>query len=221
MEVTASVPNKVFVGGIPKMTTDDELMRTAEMFGAVKFVKIIRGVSKSSATFGFVSFMDDISAQKMMASRVRLKGQVVDCKPTQRYDSLKAANEDIYRRKIYIGGFSRRLSENQIKDLLLQFGSIDQVVINKDLQSGLSRGSGFVIFKHERDCAYVSQLRVEELYGQRLIILPCKKRGQIFKRQTFTSNLQKNSSKLEKNTKEGSSYFVTKPRVGKTILQLI
>lgn len=72
MEVTASVPNKVFVGGIPKMTTDDELMRAAEMFGAVKFVKIIRGASKSSATFGFVSFMDDISAQKMIASRVRL-----------------------------------------------------------------------------------------------------------------------------------------------------
>lgn len=221
MDSRAAVPNKVFVGGIPKMTSEHELMTAARQFGSVKFVKIIPSLAKSSATFGFVSFLEEISAQRMIKSRVILQGQVVDCKPTQKYSHLKEANEEIYKRKVYIGSFSRHLTEDCIKHLLTKFGQIDQVVINRDLKSGQSRGSGFVIFKQEKVSAYVSNLRIQQIEGQRMIVLPCKNRGQIFKNLYVSANNENQMAKPVQVVETPKTiHLQVRPKIGLTALQL-
>lgn len=175
------VPNKVFVGGVPRSGTEDDLAKAAQVFGKVRCVKLIRSLTKSTANFGFVSFWHDEAAQRMIAAKVKIRSKIVDCKPTRHYDSLKEANEELLRHKIYIGGFCKQLTETDVACLFETFGKIKEVSINRDLLTNRSRGSGFVVFESEDICQQVTNMRITELEGQRMIVLPCKRRGQISK----------------------------------------
>lgn len=208
------VPNKVFVGGIPRAATEDDLLKSAQTFGKIKYVKLIKSLTTSAATFGFVSFWQEASAQKMIAASVKIRGKIVDCKVTKEYESLREANDELLRRKLYIGGFSKYLNEADIIKLFETIAQVEQVIINKDLQSGKSRGSGFVVFKTEAACLKVAQSKITEIAKQRMIVLPCKKRGQINKglqsqsaNSTFTPQTNsdnKNAIKLTSQVKISS-----------------
>ena len=51
--------NKLFVGGLPPMATEDELKQFAESYGAVQDVKImIDRTTQRSRGFGFITFVD-------------------------------------------------------------------------------------------------------------------------------------------------------------------
>lgn len=220
------VINKVFVGGIPKETTDQEVFRCACRFGRVKSIKIIRAQSKSAATFGFVSFYESASAQWMISSEVFLRGRRVECSFTKTYSSLKETNEELMKRKVYIGGFKKNLKEKDIKKLLSVLGKIESVVINKDIKTGKSRGSGFAVFQTEEDCIRVSQLNIEEVGGQRMVVLPCKKRGQIFKAHpTGVSNSLQNGApnEAESHLKDYNfcTVYRTNPKFKQTVFQIL
>ncbi|KAF5394068.1 Boule isoform F [Paragonimus heterotremus] len=61
------IPNRIFVGGIPSNTTEQELKTFFSSFGQVKDVKIISdrlGVSKGS--YGFVTFESQEMAEKII-----------------------------------------------------------------------------------------------------------------------------------------------------------
>lgn len=187
------VPNKVFVGGIPSSASKQQLLKAAQVFGKVKSVKLIKNLTNSTATFGFVSFWQEEDAQRMIAGEVNLRGKVLDCKPTTKYDALKQTNEQLLRRKVYIGGFCKSLSEADIQDLFRPFGGVEQVVINRDLDSGKSRGSGFVMFNSESVCQKVVSYGITALGHLRMIVLPCQRRGLINK--ALTTNTKKSSPK--------------------------
>lgn len=207
------VPNKVFVGGIPRSATQDELLKAAQAFGPVKFVKLIKNITNSSATFGFVSFWSAEPAQKMLAARVKVHGKAVECRATMEYGQLKAANEELLKRKVYIGGFSKQLKEAKVLKMFEAFGEVEEVVINRDVQSSRSRGSGFVIFKSEEVCREVVNREITELADQRMIVLPCKRRGLINKGLSSNSvgSTEKppNSSSQKESAKHISSVKIS------------
>lgn len=51
--------------------------------------------------------------------------------------------------KIFVGGLDFRLTNEELKQHFVQFGEIDSAVILKDINTGQSRGFGFVTFKDE------------------------------------------------------------------------
>ena len=51
--------------------------------------------------------------------------------------------------KIFVGGLDFKLTNEDLKQHFLQFGPIESAVILKDINTGLSRGFGFVTFKDE------------------------------------------------------------------------
>ena len=51
--------------------------------------------------------------------------------------------------KIFVGGLDFRLTNEELKQHFSEFGEIDSAVILKDINTGQSRGFGFVTFKDE------------------------------------------------------------------------
>ena len=51
--------------------------------------------------------------------------------------------------KIFVGGLDFKLTNEDLKQHFLQFGEIESAVILKDINTGQSRGFGFVTFKEE------------------------------------------------------------------------
>lgn len=51
--------------------------------------------------------------------------------------------------KIFVGGLDFKLTNEDLKQHFLQFGDIETAVILKDINTGMSRGFGFVTFKEE------------------------------------------------------------------------
>ncbi|VEL18607.1 unnamed protein product [Protopolystoma xenopodis] len=65
------IPNRIFVGGIPSNTTEQELKNFFSTFGQIKDVKIINdrlGASKGS--YGFVTFESQEMAEKIIKNEV-------------------------------------------------------------------------------------------------------------------------------------------------------
>lgn len=51
--------------------------------------------------------------------------------------------------KIFVGGLDFRLTNEELKQHFSEFGEIESAVILKDINTGQSRGFGFVTFKSE------------------------------------------------------------------------
>lgn len=89
----------------------------------------------------------------------KIKGRVVDCKiaiPKQSDDyqdnnsAFTNNNNDnnVFNRKLFIGGLHQMLTEVDLMNYFSHFGEIEQCIIMKDKITGKSRGFGFIIFSN-------------------------------------------------------------------------
>lgn len=51
--------------------------------------------------------------------------------------------------KIFVGGLDFKLNNDELRQHFLHYGAIESAVILKDINTGQSRGFGFVTFKEE------------------------------------------------------------------------
>lgn len=58
-------PNRLFVGGMSRETTEEEIFQLFSRFGQVKSTKIITDVEGSSKGYGFVTFASEEEAQRI------------------------------------------------------------------------------------------------------------------------------------------------------------
>ncbi|KAL3319032.1 hypothetical protein Ciccas_002302 [Cichlidogyrus casuarinus] len=66
-KVGTLVPNRIFVGGLPPNTSEDELRQFFSKFGQVKDVKvIIDRIAQSKGTYGFVTFESQEVAERII-----------------------------------------------------------------------------------------------------------------------------------------------------------
>lgn len=64
--------------------------------------------------------------------------------------------------KIYVGNLSFQSTENGLRELFGQFGSVDEASIVNDRETGRSRGFAFVTMSNDSD----AQAAIEALHGQ-------------------------------------------------------
>lgn len=70
-------------------------------------------------------------------------------------------------RKLYVGNLPFSVSENQLKELFTQFGTVESVKIVTDAYSGRSKGFGFVEMTTEQEASAAAQnLNGAELEGR-------------------------------------------------------
>lgn len=64
-------------------------------------------------------------------------------------EERRKQKQDEMRRKIFIGGLSKFTNEGKIEEVFSQFGELEDILINRGIQSRESKGCAFVLFKKE------------------------------------------------------------------------
>eukprot|EP00457_Paulinella_chromatophora_P004367 gb/GEZN01004379.1/.p1 GENE.gb/GEZN01004379.1/~~gb/GEZN01004379.1/.p1 ORF type:complete len:499 (+),score=34.10 gb/GEZN01004379.1/:161-1657(+) len=135
---------KIFVGGIPWLTTDEELRVYFAKYGTVVDATIVRdsqtGVSRG---YGFVTFKEPEAAFAAAQPQHILNGRKMDCKIAAPTVSRRGGE---HVRKMFVGGLSRQTTSRILSDHFQSYGQLLNAVVMVDRTSGRSRGFGFVTF---------------------------------------------------------------------------
>lgn len=90
---------------------------------------------------------------------------------SQGYQQKKEVVFKYPRSKIFVGGLDFKLTNEDLKQHFLQFGPIESAVILKDINTGQSRGFGFVTFVDESVADnLVNNIRTTTIFGRKVDI---------------------------------------------------
>ncbi|BFZ65101.1 hypothetical protein YB2330_006264 [Saitoella coloradoensis] len=133
---------KMFIGGLNWETTEASMREYFEQFGPVTDCSVMRdGVSGRSRGFGFLTFENPESVDKVVAQEHYLDGKRVDPK------RAIPREEQSQTSKIFVGGVSPETSEQQFRTFFSQFGKVVDATLMIDKETGRARGFGFVTFE--------------------------------------------------------------------------
>jgi len=144
---------KLFIGGVSWETTDVAFSNFFSRFGEVKDAVIMRdSMTGRSRGFGFVTFADPASADKVLATTpLELDGRTMDPKPAVPKEQMSRGGGSGESgatpvKKLFIGGLSPDTQQSEFQEYFAQFGSVQDAIIMMDNNTGRPRGFGFVTF---------------------------------------------------------------------------
>ena len=72
---------------------------------------------------------------------------------------------------IYVGNLNYRVRENDLKNVMERFGTVDYVKVVKDRETGRSKGFAFVEMPNDEDARRaIEELNEKDLDGRKMII---------------------------------------------------
>ncbi|VVB09953.1 unnamed protein product [Arabis nemorensis] len=185
---------KLFVGGIPRETSEESLRQHFSRYGLVLGAL----VAKEKATgqprgFGFVRFANAFDVDKALRDSHFILGRAVDVKkaiPKHEQLRYQQPNGQLYAsevhqynggahemssngnnrrtKKLFVGGLSSDTTEEEFKAYFEKFGHTTDVVVMHDSTTNRPRGFGFVTFDSEDSVEVVMQSNFHELSNKRV-----------------------------------------------------
>jgi len=136
---------KVFVGGLSWQSSDKDLRKYFEKFGAIEKVTLkTDAMTGESRGFGFILYEDKESVEGVLAEQSHtLNGKKIG----PRRAKAKPQPEPIL--KIFIGGLDVEVTEEILRGHFEAFGTITEVILPKDKETNERRAFGFVKYESE------------------------------------------------------------------------
>lgn len=144
---------KVFVGGLSWETDEQSLRDYFGRYGSVSDCVIMRDrLTGHPRGFGFVTYDDQLVAERVAAEFHELDGRQVEAKiAVPRSECVPPSRSNAWRatKKVFIGGLPATCREADLHAHFARFGDIAECQVMYDHQTGNSRGFGFVTFTSE------------------------------------------------------------------------
>jgi RNA recognition motif-containing protein len=143
---------KLFIGGLSWESNEDSLRTYFGAFGRVSDCVIMRDRhSGHPRGFGFVSYDDEATADRVAADRHELDGRQVEAKrAVPRSECTPAARTHARAtKKVFVGGLPATCGDREFYEYFARFGDIAESQVMYDFQTRNSRGFGFVTFSAE------------------------------------------------------------------------
>ncbi|CAH1800488.1 unnamed protein product [Owenia fusiformis] len=159
-------PGKMFVGGLSWQTTPEGLREHFAKYGEISECMVMRDpITKRSRGFGFVTFTDVDSVDKVLANGPHeLDQKVVDPKVAfPRRPNAQQAAKVTRTKKIFIGGLSASTTIEDVKAYFGQFGKIEDAMLMFDKATQRHRGFAFVTFETEDIVEKVTEIHFHEI----------------------------------------------------------
>ncbi|KAL1559638.1 heterogeneous nuclear ribonucleoprotein 1-like [Salvia divinorum] len=171
---------KLFIGGIGWDTTEERLRDHFSRYGEVAHAVVMRDrVTSQPRGFGFVVFSDPSVIPSVLQQTHNIDGRTVEAKRAmsrEQQQTLKTGSnstggnfvgsENLKSKKIFVGGLPSTLNEDEFRGYFQDFGSVTDVVIMYDTNTGRPRGFGFISFTTEDSVDRVLQKTFHELKGK-------------------------------------------------------
>ncbi|PKA59989.1 Polyadenylate-binding protein 2 [Apostasia shenzhenica] len=140
-EILALPPHgtEVFIGGLPRDVTDEDLRDLCEPFGEIFEVRLVKDKEKKeNKGFAFTVFTTKAAAQKAIEEiqDKEFKGKTLRCSLSQ------------VKHRLFIGNVPKSLGEEELKKTLEEIGpGVENIEFFKDLQNP-NRNRGFVFVEY-------------------------------------------------------------------------
>ncbi|XP_074582759.1 heterogeneous nuclear ribonucleoprotein Q [Curcuma longa] len=144
--------SEVFIGGLPRDASEEDLRDLAEPFGDIFEVRIMKDKdTKESKGFAFIMFTNGNGAQKAIEGihEKEFKGRKLRC-------SLSQA-----KHRLFVGNVPKSLTEEELRNILEESGpGVENVEIFKDPQNP-TRNRGFLFVEYyNHACAEYARLKM-------------------------------------------------------------
>lgn len=137
----------LYVGGLESTVTDDTLEKLFSPHGDLVKVNILADKNSPGQSFAFVEFGKDEDAQtcyeSMTKDKLVIEGKSVVINWAYQSQQSKQNPDSI---NIFVGDLSTEINDEQLKDCFNEYPSVIQAHVMWDMQTGHSRGYGFVSF---------------------------------------------------------------------------
>jgi len=177
---------KLFVGGISWETTDEVLRQYFAKYGDIVDCIVMREpLTGRSRGFGFVTFTDPASCDKVLQEKHVLDGKPIDPKRAVPRDKIQNAprndpygggystggggggqvgqNGELRTRKIFVGGISQSTTEETLRAYFSQYGKVEETTVMVDKETRRPRGFAFVSFDSEDAVERVVEKKMHEI----------------------------------------------------------
>uniref|UniRef100_A0A3Q4HF04 Musashi RNA-binding protein 2a n=1 Tax=Neolamprologus brichardi TaxID=32507 RepID=A0A3Q4HF04_NEOBR len=133
-------PGKMFIGGLSWQTSPDSLRDYFSKFGEIRECMVMRDpTTKRSRGFGFVTFTDAASVDKVLAQQHHeLDSKTID--PKVAFPRRAQPKMVTRTKKIFVGGLSANTVVEDVKQYFEQFGKVDDAMLMFDKTTNRHRG---------------------------------------------------------------------------------
>lgn len=170
LSMSSTASKKVFVGGLSWETDETSLRDYFERYGPVSDCVIMRDRTTGHPRgFGFVTYDDQLVAERVAAEFHELDGRQVEAKiavPRSECNPGARSHASRATKKVFVGGLPASCRESELHAHFARFGEVAECQVMYDHQTGNSRGFGFVTFVHEATVDRVVDLEAHSILAK-------------------------------------------------------
>lgn len=202
---------KMFVGGLAKWITEEDLKGYFSNFAKIKKLKILREPKTgNSKGFGFIFFKSYSDLKNVLnhPESHQIRGRIVDCQEALGLASERDQKkfEMMNKRRVFIGNVSKTATDQDLTDYFSQYGCLKSAYLLKDYKENFTRRYGFVVFQRVSSAKEVIRVREHFIKGKMAICEEYKTKDEtIGKRKKSKKKNRKGKKKL---TKAGSNEVI-------------
>ncbi|CAB5390236.1 unnamed protein product [Rhizophagus irregularis] len=162
----------LYVGNLDPRVTDNMLHEIFGVAGSVNNTKIIpdKNYQHGGLNYGFVEFNDHRSAEQALSTLNGRKIYNMEIKVNWAFQGQQGHKEDTSNHyHIFVGDLSPEVNDEVLAKAFNAFGSMSDARVMWDVNSGKSRGYGFVAFRDKTDAEQAIATMNGEWLGSRAI----------------------------------------------------